>query len=84
MLEPERDWAFLQRAYLNLRRTAKPSRDKLSRMVRATQLLGLGIRLMDSWERGQNQAYKVTRYRDGLLIALRSPGCRPHRGRAAL
>ncbi len=70
MLEPERDWAFLQRVYLNLRRTAKPSRDKLSRMVRATQLLGLGIRLMDRWERGQNQACKVTRYRDGLLIAL--------------
>jgi site-specific recombinase XerC len=39
-------------------------------MVAATDLLALGIRLMDTWERPSQKSYKATRYRNGLLVAL--------------
>ena len=35
-------------------------------MVPASELLDLGIGLMDTCERSQNETYKATRYRDGL------------------
>jgi integrase len=69
-LEPNRDWRPLARVYNHLKQTAAPSRDKLSRLVRASDLFTLGLRLMDTCERGQNETYKATRYRDGLIIGL--------------
>jgi len=71
VLEPQRDWTVLARVYQHLKRTAAPSCDKLSRMVPATDLFALGIRLMDTWAAGPPQRVnKPSRYRDGLLIAL--------------
>jgi integrase/recombinase XerD len=71
VLEPERDWTLLGQVYKHLKRTAVPSRDKLSRMVPATDLLALGIRLMETCECGPPQrVYKATQFRDGLMIAL--------------
>jgi integrase/recombinase XerD len=48
-----------------------PSRDKLSRMVSAANLLVLGVRLMETCAdvRGQ-QVYRASQFRDGLIIAL--------------
>jgi hypothetical protein len=51
-LKPERDWSQLARVYNHLRQTAAPSRDKLSYLVRASDLFELGLRLMDTCERG--------------------------------
>jgi integrase len=68
VLEPERDWTFPSQAYRHLKRTAKPSRDKLSKMVPATDLLALGLRLMDTWRDARPQ--RVTQFRDGLIIAV--------------
>jgi hypothetical protein len=56
--------------YNRLRQTAAPVRDKLSCMVPASELLDLGIGLMDTCDRGQNETYEVTPYRDGPLIAV--------------
>jgi integrase/recombinase XerD len=71
VLEPARDWGQLARVYNHLRQTAAPSRDKLSRLVPATDLLELGLRLMDTCESGSDRpAYVAIRYRDGLMIAL--------------
>ena len=70
VLEPEADWTALARVYNRLKQTATPSRDKLSCMMPATELLDLGLGLMDTCERGQTRVYGATRYRDGLLIAL--------------
>jgi integrase/recombinase XerD len=70
VLEPERDWTFLRRVYRHLKRTAMPSRDKLSRMVAAADLFELGLRLMATWNTAPRPAFKATRYRDGLMIAL--------------
>lgn len=70
-LAPDREWTLLGQVYKHLKRVAKPSRDKLSRMVPATDLLALGIRLMETCESGPPQrVYKATQFRDGLLIAL--------------
>ena len=44
LLEPGRDWGPLARVYNHLRQTAAPSRDKLSRLVRASDLFALGLR----------------------------------------
>jgi len=70
VLEPRQDWTALARVYNHLKQTAAPSRDKLACMVPASELLDLGIKLMDTCDRGQNETYKATRYRDGLIIAL--------------
>jgi integrase len=40
-------------------------------MVAATDLLALGVRLMETWaDVRPQQVYKATRFRDGLMIAL--------------
>jgi integrase/recombinase XerD len=68
VMEPERDWGPLARVYNHLRQTAAPSRDKLSRLVRASDLFELGL---ETCEDGPDRpAYVATRYRDGLIIAL--------------
>ena len=69
-LEPEQDWTALGRVYNHLKQTAAPVRDKLSTMVPASELLDLGIALMETCDRGLTAIYKATRYRDGLIIAL--------------
>jgi integrase len=51
-------------------KTAAPSRDKLARMVPASELFDLGLALMDTCEPGATRLYRATRYRDGLVIAL--------------
>jgi integrase/recombinase XerD len=71
VLEPERDRGPLARVYNHLRQTAVPSWDKLSRLVRASDLFELGLRLMDSCEEEADRpVYVPIRYRDGLIIAL--------------
>jgi integrase/recombinase XerD len=70
VIEPGHDWATLQGVYRHLKRTAVPSRDKLARMVAASDLFELGLHLMDTLEGPHQRVYKATRFRDGLLIAL--------------
>jgi hypothetical protein len=66
-LEPERDWGPLARVYNHLRQTAAPSRDKLSRLVRASDLFELGISLMKTCEDGARRpAYT---WRPGIATA---------------
>ena len=69
-LEPGRDPGLLAVLYRNLKQSARPSRDKLGRMVSARALFKLGFDLMDSSGEGTHGMYKATRYRDGLMIAL--------------
>jgi hypothetical protein len=47
--------------YKHLKRTATPSRDKLSRMVSAADLLVLGVRLMETCaDVRRQQVYKAS------------------------
>jgi len=52
VMEPNRNWKPLARVYNHLRRTAAPSRDKLARLIAASDLFTLGLRLMDTCEEG--------------------------------
>jgi hypothetical protein len=70
VLAPERDWTTLGRVYNHLKQTATPSRDKLSRLVRASDLFEVGLRLMNTCEEADRPQYVPIRYRDGLLIAF--------------
>jgi integrase/recombinase XerD len=70
VVEPEHDWAPLARVYNHLKQTAAPSRNKLERLVRASDLFELGLRLMDTCEEADRPQYVPIRYRDGLIIAL--------------
>ena len=54
----------------NSKRTARPSRDKLGRMVPARDLFHLGLMLMETCDEGLRDLYVATRFRDGLMIAL--------------
>jgi integrase/recombinase XerD len=71
VIAPAGDWTTLRGVYRHLKRTAVPSRDKLARMVSASDLFELGLQLMATCKEGPHQrVYKATKYRDGLLIAL--------------
>ena len=71
VVAPEGDWTMLARVYSHLKQTAAPSRDKISRLVAAGDLLELGIRLMETCEDGpRHRTHVATQYRDGLMIAL--------------
>jgi integrase/recombinase XerD len=70
-MEPDHDRWTLRAAYNHFKLNARPTRDKLSRMVPAADLLALGISLMDTApSHAAHEKYQATRYRDGLLIAL--------------
>ena len=70
VIKPEQDWAPLACLYNQLKQTAAPSRNKLERLVRASDLFTLGLRLMDTCEEADRPQYVPIRYRDGLIIAL--------------
>ena len=68
---PRARFGPLALVYDHLRQTAPPSRDKLSRLVRASDLFELGLRLIDTCEEAADRPqYVPIRYRDGLIIAL--------------
>ena len=71
VVAPEGDWTMLARVCSHLKQTAAPSRDKISRLVAAGDLLELGIRLMQTCEDGpRHRTHIATQYSDGLIIAL--------------
>jgi integrase len=78
---PEGDWRWLQQAHNNLKRQAKPTRDKRSRMVPAQGLLQLGHDLMEhagtvlddasvATTRPRLRVAAARDFRDGLMIVL--------------
>ena len=74
--ETRRPW--LRRLLARLEATAKPVRDKRSRLRGADELLALGQRLMEGAEAGDGDLrQRAQRYRDGLMIATLA--CRPLR-----
>ena len=61
----------LARVFNHLRQTAVPFAGQVSRLVRASDLFELGLRLMDTCQSGPDRPqYVPIRYRDGLIIAL--------------
>jgi hypothetical protein len=59
VIEPEEDWAPLACLYNQLKQTAAPSRNKLERLVRASDLFELGLQLMDTCVEGADRPQYV-------------------------
>jgi len=70
---PSRDWSWLSRIRCRLWARIKPARDKTPRIRPASDLLGLGLELMDEARNARcryNPAASPQQFRDGLIIAL--------------
>ena len=71
VLAPECDWALLAQACRNLKRNAKPSRNKAERVVPARDIYGLELDLMfTAADAHTHPRFRATQYRDGLMIAM--------------
>lgn len=79
VIAPAHDLNWLSVAVSNLKRLAKPSRDRLAHMVDPRQLYDLGLDLMKEATRNADQGcyHVATMGRDGLMIA--SLACCPVR-----
>ena len=71
VIAPAHDFSWLSVAVANLKRLAKPSRDRLAHMVDPRQLYHLGLDLMEEAARNadQDSYHAATMGRDGLMIA---------------
>ena len=74
VIAPTHDWGWLSVTVSNLKRLAKPSRDRLAHMVDPRQLYHLGLDLMKEAARNvdQDRYHAATMGRDGLMIAVLS------------
>lgn len=66
----DRDLTFLSYAATNLRRVARPAKDKRQRLKPTQELYELGIALMEAAEERPNPIKAAARFRDGMMIAL--------------
>lgn len=72
VMAPDHDWWWLGTVISNLKRIARPSRDKRPHMVDPAQLYALGIDLMTEarTRAEQGDCHAATVGRDGLMIAM--------------
>ena len=72
VMAPDHDWSWLNHVMQNIKRWARPVRDKRGHMVEPSQLYALGMQLMDTAddESVLNPYLRATMARDGLAIAL--------------
>lgn len=69
-MAPTRRFPMLERAIRHHKRTAKPCRDKQSRLRPPEELRSLGFGLMAQPQRGTARIRYANRYLDGLAIAM--------------
>lgn len=72
MMAPRYDWSWVREISAQIRRAARPTRQKRDRIRPSVELVRFGLRLMHEaekrqWERGHPPS---VRFRDGLMIAL--------------
>jgi hypothetical protein len=74
VIAPAQDLSWLSVTVSNLKRVAKPSRDRLTHMVDPRQLYHLGLDLIKEATRNvdQDRYHTATMGRDGLMIAVLS------------
>ena len=70
VMDPHRDWAWLNRMTGPIRARHRPARPKRPRLVATSELFNLGLDLMATVGRKNAACRRATAYRDGLLIAL--------------
>lgn len=69
-MDPLGNWNWLKRPASNFRQRSKPKRDKRERLVAASDLFQLGLKLMDEAPLQDLPGHAAVQYRDGLLLAL--------------
>ena len=84
VMDPSRDWRWLNRIYSQIQARHRPARPKRPRLVSSLELFELGTGLMARAEREHTKCAGAITYRDGLIIALlaaRPLRLRNHRSR---
>lgn len=76
VMDPGHDWGWLQRVGFRLQAQAKPTRNKLAKIVPPEDLVQCGLTIMEEAS-PVTGVRKAGRYRTGLMIALLA--CRPKR-----
>jgi integrase/recombinase XerD len=69
-LAPTRSFLVLEQVVRSIKRLAKPSRDKRSRLRTPGDLQALGLKLMAEPQRGTARVRHANRYLDGLAIMM--------------
>jgi integrase/recombinase XerD len=69
-LAPARSFLVLEQVVRSIKRNAKPSRDKWSRLRTPGDLRTLGLKLMAEPQRGTARVRHANRYLDGLAIVM--------------
>jgi integrase/recombinase XerD len=70
VMDPDRDWSWLNRMYSRVRTRHRPARPKRQRLVAVGELFDLGISLMTGAECEPTACARAMTYRDGLMIGL--------------
>jgi integrase/recombinase XerD len=70
VMDPYRDWSWLNRMYSRVRTRHRPARLKRSRLVPSQELFELGTDLMARAEEENTACARAMTYRDGLIVAL--------------
>jgi len=70
VMDPERDWSWINRIASQVRAQHKPARPKRARLTGTRMLLDLGLDLMAGAGNEKTLRRRATAYRDGLIIAL--------------
>ena len=70
VMDPRGNWDWLKTPASNFRQRSKPKRDKRERLVAASDLFQLGLKLMDEAPLQDLPGHAAVHYRDGLLVAL--------------
>ena len=70
VMDPRRDWSWINRIASRIRARHKPAREKRWRLVGAGELFDLGLELVARAGEKKTARRSATTYRDGLLIAL--------------
>jgi integrase/recombinase XerD len=70
VMDPATDWDWLKRPSARLRASSTPKTDKRERLVSASDLYALGLRLMETAAEQRKPGHRLVHYRDGLMIAF--------------
>jgi integrase/recombinase XerD len=70
VMDPDRDWGWINRMYSQVKARHRPARPKRARLVPAGELFELGIGLMMAASRLNTACERAMSFRNGLIIAL--------------
>jgi integrase/recombinase XerD len=70
VMDPDRDWRWLNRIHSQIQVRHRPARPKRPRLVSSLELFELGTGLMARAEQEHTKCAGAITYRDGLIIAL--------------